>query len=58
VYLPIIYFSGIIKFLFVPLAMTVAFAMITDYAVSMSVTPVVLARLYRQGQRDMSEQQQ
>ena len=49
VYLPIVFFSGIIKFLFVPLAMTVAFAMITDYAVSMSVTPVVLARLYRQG---------
>jgi len=49
VYLPIIFFSGIIKFLFVPLALTVAFAMIADYAVSMSVTPVVLARLYRRG---------
>jgi multidrug efflux pump subunit AcrB len=49
VYLPIIFFSGIIKYLFVPLAMTVAFAMLADYAVSMSVTPVVLARLYRRG---------
>ncbi len=49
VYLPIIFFSGIIKYLFVPLAMTVAFAMLADYAVSMSVTPVVLARLYQRG---------
>src|SRR5581483_8416933 len=49
VYLPIIFFTGIIKFLFVPLAMTVAFAMLADYAVSMSVTPVILARLYRGG---------
>ena len=49
VYLPIMFFSGIIKYLFVPLAMTVAFAMLADYAVSMTVTPVVLARLYRGG---------
>lgn len=49
VYLPIVFFSGIIKYLFVPLAMTVAFAMLADYAVSMSVTPVVLARLYHRG---------
>jgi len=49
VYLPIIYFTGIVKFLFVPLAMTVAFAMMADYAVSMSVTPVILARLYQRG---------
>lgn len=50
VYLPIMFFSGIIKYLFVPLAMTVAFAMLADYAVSMSVTPVVLSRLYHRGQ--------
>jgi multidrug efflux pump subunit AcrB len=49
VYLPIMFFTGIIKFLFVPLAMTVAFAMLADYAVSMSVTPVLLAYLYREG---------
>jgi multidrug efflux pump subunit AcrB len=49
VYLPIIFFTGIVKFLFVPLALTVAFAMMADYAVSMSVTPVVLARLYQGG---------
>lgn len=46
VYLPIVFFSGIIKYLFVPLAMTVAFAMSADYLVSMSVTPVILAKLY------------
>ena len=40
VYLPIMFFTGIIKYLFVPLAMTVAFAMLADYVVSMSVTPV------------------
>src|SRR6266545_3803070 len=48
------FFSGIIKYLFVPLAMTVAFAMMADYAVSMTVTPVTLARLYR---RDHSGQE-
>src|SRR5574341_1862885 len=46
VYLPIMFFSGIVKYLFVPLAMTVAFAMIADYLISMSVTPVILAKLY------------
>lgn len=55
VYLPIIFFSGIIKFLFVPLALTVAYAMLADYAVSMSVTPVVLARLYRRGHESGDE---
>jgi multidrug efflux pump subunit AcrB len=46
VYLPIVFFSGIVKYLFVPLAMTVAFAMVADYLISMSVTPVILAKLY------------
>jgi len=55
VYLPIIFFAGIIKYLFVPLAMTVAFAMLADYAVSMSVTPVVLAKLYSGGHENHSE---
>lgn len=57
VYLPIIFFSGIIKYLFVPLAMTVAFAMLADYAVSMSVTPVVLARLYSRGHGNGSSEE-
>jgi len=49
VYLPIMFFTGIIKYLFVPLALTVAFAMLASYAVSMSVTPVLLARFYQKG---------
>ncbi len=56
VYLPIMFFSGIIKYLFVPLAMTVAFAMLADYAVSMSVTPVVLSRLYHRGHGNGSQE--
>jgi multidrug efflux pump subunit AcrB len=55
VYLPIMFFSGIIKYLFVPLALTVAFAMLADYAVSMSVTPVILARLYQRGHHGNGE---
>ena len=56
VYLPIIFFSGIIKYLFVPLSLTVAFAMLADYAVSMTVTPVVLARLYSRGHGNSQEE--
>jgi len=57
VYLPIIFFAGIVKFLFVPLALTVAFAMLADYAVSMTVTPVVLARLYSRGHGNGAQQE-
>src|SRR4029079_10015537 len=49
VYLPIMFFTGIIKYLFVPLALTVAFAMLASYAISMSVTPALLARFYQTG---------
>ena len=57
VYLPIMFFAGIVKYLFVPLAMTVAFAMLADYAVSMTVTPVVLARLYTRGHGNGSQEE-
>lgn len=57
VYLPIVFFTGIIKYLFVPLAMTVAFAMLADYAVSMSVTPVLLARFYQKGHGGASDEE-
>jgi multidrug efflux pump subunit AcrB len=57
VYLPIMFFTGIIKYLFVPLAMTVAFAMLADYAVSMSVTPVMLAKLYHRGHENGSDEE-
>ncbi len=58
VYLPIVFFTGIIKYLFVPLAATVTFAMLADYAVSMSVTPVVLARLYARSHAHSSHQEE
>src|SRR5574341_1529531 len=58
VYLPIVFFSGIIKYLFVPLAMTVAFAMSADYLISMSVTPVILAKLYAREQQAGHDQSQ
>ena len=57
VYLPIMFFTGIVKYLFVPLAMTVAFAMLADYAVSMSVTPVMLAWLYSRGHGNGSQEE-
>ena len=57
VYLPIMFFSGIVKYLFVPLAMTVAFAMSADYVVSMSVTPVILARLYQGGHGSSTDEE-
>ena len=43
VYLPIMFFTGIIKFLFVPLALAVAFAMGASYVVSLTVAPVSVA---------------
>lgn len=43
VYLPIIFFTGIIKFLFVPLALAVAYAMVVSYFTSMTVAPVAMA---------------
>lgn len=43
VYLPIVFFTGIIKFLFVPLALAVAYAMVVSYFTSMTVAPVAMA---------------
>ncbi|WP_447978354.1 efflux RND transporter permease subunit [Candidatus Nitrospira bockiana] len=45
VYLPIMFFTGIIKFLFVPLAMAVAYAMVVAYFASMTVAPVAIVSL-------------
>ncbi len=43
VYLPIMFFVGIIKFLFVPLALAVAYAMGASYLASLTVAPVCIA---------------
>ncbi len=47
VYLPIVFFTGIIKFLFVPLALAVAYAMVASYVSSMTVAPVAMAALIK-----------
>ncbi|HET8580057.1 MAG TPA: efflux RND transporter permease subunit, partial [Nitrospiraceae bacterium] len=47
VYLPIMFFTGIIKFLFVPLALAVAYAMVISYLASMTVAPVAMAALFK-----------
>jgi multidrug efflux pump subunit AcrB len=48
VYLPIMFFTGIIKFLFVPLALAVAYAMVVSYLASMTVAPVAMAALVKE----------
>lgn len=47
VYLPIMFFSGIIRFLFVPLALAVAFTMMTSYLASITVAPVTIHALIK-----------
>jgi len=42
VYLPIMFFTGIIKFLFVPLSLAVAYAMGASYLASLTVAPVCI----------------
>ncbi len=52
VYLPIMFFTGIIKFLFVPLALAVAYAMVVSYVASMTVAPVAMAALIKDGSHE------
>lgn len=47
VYLPIMFFTGIIRFLFVPLALAVAFTMIASYLASITVAPVTIYALIK-----------
>jgi multidrug efflux pump subunit AcrB len=49
VYLPIVFFTGTIKFLFVPLGLAVAYAMGASYLASLTVAPVAIAT----GDRDL-----
>lgn len=49
VYLPIMFFTGIIRFLFVPLALAVAFTMVASYVASMTVAPVTINALIKAG---------
>lgn len=47
VYLPIMFFTGIVKFLFVPLAVAVAYTMVVSYTASMTVAPAAMAWLLK-----------
>jgi len=47
VFLPIAFFTGVIKFLFVPLGVAVAYAMMVSYLVAVTVAPVTMERLFR-----------
>jgi multidrug efflux pump subunit AcrB len=55
VYLPIVFFTGIIKFLFVPLALAVAYAMVVSYVASMTVAPVAMAALIKRDTHSSGE---
>ena len=47
VFLPIAFFTGIVKFLFVPLGLAVGYAMMASYFVALTVAPVTIAWLFR-----------
>jgi len=48
VFFPVVFLTGIGKFLFTPLALTVAFAIVASYLVAMTVVPVYCARFLGQ----------
>src|SRR3989475_3234153 len=48
VYLPIVFFTGTIRFLFIPLALPVAYAMGGSYITSLTVAPVAIAAYHRE----------
>lgn len=50
VYLPIMFFTGIIRFLFVPLALAVSYTMLASYVASMTVAPVTINALIKGGE--------
>ncbi|MDC8448010.1 MAG: efflux RND transporter permease subunit [Nitrospira sp.] len=47
VFLPIAFFTGVIKFLFVPLGLAVAYAMMASYLIALTVAPVTMEGLFR-----------
>lgn len=54
VYLPIMFFTGIIRFLFVPLALAVSYTMLASYVASMTVAPVTINALIKGGEHHES----
>ncbi len=55
VFLPIAFFTGIIKYLFVPLALAVAYSMMASFIVALTVAPVSMAWLLRHAHPDRTE---
>ncbi len=55
VYLPILFFTGIIKFLFVPLALAVAYSIGASYIASVTVAPVAIATFEQAGGQETAE---
>src|SRR5207245_9223776 len=49
VYLPIMFFTGTIRFLFIPLALAMAYAVGASYITSLTVAPVSIASYHREG---------
>ena len=47
VFFPVVFLYGMGKYLFTPLALSVAFAMAASYAMAMTVVPAAMAFLYR-----------
>ncbi len=47
VFLPIAFFTGVIKFLFVPLALAVAYSMMASFIVALTIAPVAMEWLLR-----------
>jgi multidrug efflux pump subunit AcrB len=47
VFLPIAFFTGIIRFLFVPLGLAVTYAMMASYFVALTVAPVTISWLFQ-----------
>lgn len=56
VFLPIAFFTGVIKFLFVPLALAVAYSMMASFVVALTVAPVAMEWLLRNEQHGDGEQ--
>ena len=55
VYLPIMFFTGTIRFLFIPLALAVAYAMGASYVASLTVAPVAIAATHRTEGHSLAE---
>ncbi|MBI3601340.1 MAG: efflux RND transporter permease subunit [Candidatus Omnitrophica bacterium] len=56
VFIPIIFFTGIGKFLFTPLAKSVAFSVLASYVVSMTIIPLYCVRFISEKHREKSSE--